>query len=64
MIKAFTDKLKLSFHDNGAINIVCLGDSVTQGAFEGEHCDTALAYGEKLTHLLNFYCPNRLINVI
>ncbi len=64
MIKAFTDKFKGSLYSNGAVNVVCLGDSVTQGAFENGHCDTSLAYGEKLAHLLNFYCPNRVVNVI
>lgn len=33
LLKKFIARISEPLYDNGAVNIVCLGDSVTQGAF-------------------------------
>ncbi len=64
MVEAFVERLKKPFHDNGAVNIVCLGDSVTQGAFESGVVNAKVAYVAKLKGLLEFYFPEQVFNVI
>ena len=32
-LEKFIKRISQPLYDNGAVNIVCLGDSVTQGAF-------------------------------
>ncbi len=64
MIKAFVERINESYSEKGAVNIVCLGDSVTQGWFDGYAPDRESAYPEKLKRLLDFYYPNQVFNVI
>ncbi len=63
MIEKFIKRINLPHSEHGAVNIVCLGDSVTQGCFNGNvsHED---AYPVKLRKLLDFYFPNQVFNVI
>lgn len=62
--KSFKQKLSLPLNESGPINIVCLGDSVTQGCFNGSHIDSAAAYPGKLYKMLDLLYPNKNFNVI
>ncbi len=64
MIKEVTEKLKRGVHQHGAVNIVCLGDSVTQGAFENGHCEASVSYSAKLAQMLQYFYQNSVVNVI
>ena len=63
MLKAFIERINRPLAEYGAVNIVCLGDSVTQGWFlnEQNHED---AYPVKLGKWLDFFYPDQVFNVI
>lgn len=60
----FLKRLTLPLRENGAVNIVCLGDSVTQGAFEYGRICAADAFPAKLSGMLSLLYPNQVFNVI
>ncbi len=60
----FKKKLTLTLKESGPINIVCLGDSVTQGCFDGPHIDSTVAYPGKLYKMLDLLYPNKNFNII
>ncbi len=64
MLKAFIERINKSHEEFGPVNIVCLGDSVTQGCFANAPADHEAAYPVKLRKLLDFYFPNQVFNVI
>ncbi len=64
LLNLFKEKLPLSLKENGSINIVCLGDSVTQGCFSDNIIDAAAAYPGKLYKMLDMLYPNRGFNII
>ncbi len=64
MIQSFTEKLHCSLRGNEALTIVCLGDSVTYGAFGNGCVDQDAAYGKKLERMFKFFFPDKEINVI
>jgi len=67
MLQKFFERLNDPSSEKGSINIVCLGDSVTQGCFSG---GPYLAYDEmnsytiKLRRILHTLFPSRIFNVI
>ncbi len=64
MLNAFIERINKPHSEYGAVNIVCLGDSVTQGFFADGPADHESAYPVKLRKLLDFYFPNQVFNVI
>ncbi len=66
MLKAFVERINEPYAQKGAVNIVCLGDSVTHGWFKvtDRAPDHEAAYPYKLKKLLDFYYPNQVFNVI
>ncbi len=65
MIKEFTEKCSRSLKDNGAVTIVALGDSVTQGCFgQDDGFSEADSYTLKLRKMLKFLYPNQVFNII
>ncbi len=64
MLKSFIDRINKPLNEGGAVNIVCLGDSVTHGFFKNEPADHEAAYPVKLRKLLDFYYPKQVFNVI
>ncbi len=63
MVESFIERVNKPLAEHGAINIVCLGDSVTHGCFLYE-ASPEDAYPVKLRKILEFYCPNQVFNVI
>ncbi len=64
MIEKFIKRINESLFETGSVNIVCLGDSVTQGWFAGDAPDCEAAYPMKIKKMLEFYYPNQVFNVI
>ncbi len=64
MLDTFIKRINQSYFEYGAVNIVCLGDSVTHGYFASSPADHESAYPVKLRKLLDFYFPNQVFNVI
>ncbi len=64
MLEAFVKRINQPHSEKGAVNIVCLGDSVTQGFFANGPADHEAAYPVKLRKLLDFYYPAQVFNVI
>lgn len=67
MFETLHKKLATSMKESGSFNIVCYGDSVTQGCF-GAPSDTNPtvfdSYSRKLHKALQFLYPDKVINVI
>ncbi len=68
MLEKFIEKLSAPLND-GSVNIVCLGDSVTHGCFESgsdmhSHFDVFSSYTVKLHRALHSLYPQKIINVI
>ncbi len=64
MLQKFYDRLKDDFLHKGSINIVCLGDSITEGCFELGVKKPLEAYPAKLFRLLKVLFPDVTFNVI
>ena len=69
MIGSFIKKLGSGSNDDGSVNIVCIGDSVTQGCFgacgiNGHTYGVQDGYCRKLQSILESLFPGRVINVI
>ncbi len=66
MLEAFVKRINEPYAEKGAVNIVCLGDSVTHGWFKATDNapDHDSAYPHKLKRLLDFYYPGQVFNVI
>ena len=52
MLQKFYDRFKDDFLHKGSINIVCLGDSITEGCFEQGNKNPLESYPHKLFKLL------------
>ncbi len=64
MVEAFVKKLSRPAHEHGPLNIVCLGDSITQGCFGYNEYAPEQTYWAKLKKLMNLLCPNQIFNFI
>jgi lysophospholipase L1-like esterase len=64
MLQKFYDRFKDDFLHKGSINIVCLGDSITEGCFEINNKQPLEAYPHKLFKLLKVLFPDKTFNVI
>ena len=63
-LEKFIKRISQPLYDNGAVNIVCLGDSVTQGAFGPGEIKPEQGYVTKFAGMLHFLFPNQVFNVI
>ena len=63
-LEKFIKRISQPLYDNGAVNIVCLGDSVTQGAFGPDEIKPEQGYVTKFAGMLHFLFPNQVFNVI
>lgn len=64
MMQRFYDRLQDKLVNNGPVNIVCLGDSITEGCFEDGVKNPFEAYPAKLFKLLKNLFPNVTFNII
>ena len=66
MFKSLQENLKTSMQESPSCNIVCYGDSVTQGCFGPHdiHPTPLDSYSVKLRNALQFMYPEKVINVI
>jgi len=64
MMQKFYDRLKDDFLHKGSVNIVCLGDSITEGCFEINTKKPFDAYPHKFMKLLKVLFPHTTFNVI
>ncbi len=64
MLQAFIDRVNQDFYKSGPVNIVCLGDSVTQGCFQRGVVSPEDGYVRKLQKLLNVFYPRVVFNLI
>lgn len=64
MLQKFYDRFKDDFLHKGSINIVCLGDSITEGCFEQGNKNPLESYPHKLFKLLKVLFPDKTFNVI
>ena len=63
-LEKFIKRISQPLYDNGAVNIVCLGDSVTQGCFGPDEIKPEQGYVSKFAGMLHFLFPNQVFNVI